>query len=146
MKFLRPLLGCLATLCLLHAPLSGGNAVLDWNAEVLNATRLSRNPPPLAALHLATFHAAIFDAVNGITHTHRGWLVTESAPAGANPDAAIAAAAHTVLVALWGESTNPRNLEVAYAKALAAIPDGPAKTDGLAWGRKVAEAVLAVRA
>ena len=146
MKFLRPFLGGLAALWLLHAPVFGGNAVLDWNTEVLNATRLSRNPPPLAALHMATFHAAIFDAVNGITHTHRGWLVTEPAPAGANLDAAVAAAAHTVLVALWGQSTNPRNLELAYERALAAIPDGPAKTDGLAWGRQVAEAVLAVRA
>jgi hypothetical protein len=146
MKSLRPLLGCLATLWLLHSPLFGGNAVLDWNTEVLNATRLSRNPPPLAALHMATFHAAIFDAVNGITHTHRGWLVTESAPAGADLDAAVAGAAHTVLVALWGQSTNPRNLELAYQRALAAIPDGPAKTDGLVWGRKVAEAILAVRA
>lgn len=146
MKFLRPFLGCLAALCLLHAPLFGGNAVLDWNTEVINATRLSRNPPPLAALHLATFHAAIFDAVNGITHTHRGWLVTESAPAGADVDASVAAAAHTVLVALWGQSTNPRNLELAYERALAAIPDGTAKTDGLAWGQKVAETVLAVRA
>jgi len=146
MKFLRPFLGGLAALWLLHAPVLGGNAVLDWNTEVLNATRISRNPPPLAALHMATFHAAIFDAVNGITQTHRGWLVNEPAPAGANLDAAVAGAAHTVLVALWGQSTNPRNLELAYERALAAIPDGPAKTDGLAWGRQVAESVLAVRA
>jgi len=146
MKSLRPLLAGLAVAWLVHPPLFGGNAVLDWNTEVLNATRLSRNPPPLAALHMATYHAAIFDAVNGITHSHRSWLVTESAPAGADLDAAIAGAAHTVLVALWGQSTNPRNLQVAYDKALATLPDGPAKTAGLAWGQTVAEAILAVRA
>src|SRR5690606_34974126 len=56
------------------------NCVLDWNQEVLNATRLARNPPPLAAEFFATFHLAIFDAVNGITRTHNGWLVNEPAP------------------------------------------------------------------
>lgn len=124
----------------------GGNAVLDWNEQVLNATRLSRNPPPLAALHLATFHAAIFDAVNGITHADRSWLVAEAAPPGADVDAAIASAAVTVLDAIWGPVANPRNFQIAYERALADIPDGKARADGIAWGRHVAEAVLAERA
>jgi hypothetical protein len=48
---------------------------LSWNDQVLNATRLSRNPHRrVAALHMATYHVAIFDAVNGITRTHRPWL------------------------------------------------------------------------
>ena len=122
------------------------NPVLYWNHQVIDATRLARNPPPVASAHLATFHAAIFDAVNGITRTHQGWLVNDPAPAGADVSAAIAGAAHTVLLALWGQATNPHNLEVAYERALAGIPDGPAKTTGLAWGRHVAEAILAVRA
>ncbi len=146
MQTLRSFVAALAVSVLLQLPLGGANAVLEWNGEVINATRLSRNPPPLAALHLASFHTAIFDAVNGITRTHRGWLVTVPAPPGADLDAAVAGAAHTVLVALWGQSTNPRNLELAYEKALASIPDGAAKTDGLAWGQRVAAAVLAVRA
>ncbi len=120
--------------------------MLYWNEQVLNATRLARNPPPIASLHFATYHVAIFDAVNGITRTHQGWLVNEPAPAGANMDAAIASASLTVLNALWGQSSNPRNFQVAYDKAIAGIPDGAAKTDGIAWGKKVAEAVLAKRA
>ena len=36
-------------------------------------------------------------------------------------------------------------VESVYEKALATIPDGPAKADGLAWGQHVAEAILAVR-
>jgi len=121
-----------------------GNAVLDWNQQALDATRLARNPPPHSALYLATFHIAIFDAVNGITRTNRGWLVNDPAPEGANMDAAIASASITVLNALW-TWTNPRTLQVAYDKALAAIPDGQPKTDGIAWGKQVAEAVLAKR-
>jgi hypothetical protein len=146
MKVQRLFVACIALTALLHAPLFAGNPVLDWNAEVLNATRLARNPPPIAALHLATFHAAIFDAVNGITRTHHGWLVNETAPAGANLDAAIASAGFTVLNALWGQTSNPRNFQIVYEKAIAEIADGPSKTDGLAWGKQVAELVLAERA
>ncbi len=122
-----------------------GNAVLDWNEQAIDATRLARNPPPLSSLYLATYHIAIFDAVNGITRTNHGWLVNDPAPAGANMDAAVASAAYTVLNALW-TATNPRTVQVAYDNALAAIPDGQSKVDGVAWGKKVAEAVLAKRA
>lgn len=134
-------LSCLA----LVTRLCAGNSVLDWNQEAIDATRLARNPPPSAALYFATYHVAIFDAVNGISHTHQGWLVNDLAPAGANMDAAVAGAAHTVLNELW-TWTNPRTVQIAYDKALAAIPDGQGKTDGIAWGKKVAEAVLAKRA
>jgi len=132
--------------CVLTGPrVFGDNAVLYWNDQALDATRLARNPPPMSSFFFATFHAAIFDAVNGITHFRHGWLVNEPAPAGADTDAAIASAAHTVLIALWGHATNPHNLDVAYEKALAGIPEGPGKADGLAWGKHVAEAILAAR-
>ena len=147
MKYPRLLLTCLALCTLAAAPLrAADNPVLYWNEQVLNATRLARNPPPIASLHFATYHAAIFDAVNGITRTHQGWLVNDPAPAGANIDAAIASASVTVLNALWGQSSNPRNFQIAYDKALAGVPDGQGKTDGIAWGKRVAEAVLAERA
>ncbi len=122
-----------------------GNSVLYWNEQAIDATRLARNPPPLSSLYLATYHIAIFDAVNGITRTNNGWLVNDPAPAGADMDAAVAGAANTVMTALW-VATNPRTMQVAYENALAGIPDGQAKTDGIAWGKKVALAVLAKRA
>lgn len=147
MKFPRFLVAALAVLSLAAGSLrAADNSVLYWNEQVLNATRLARNPPPIASLHFATYHVAIFDAVNGITRTHHGWLVNEPAPEGANIDAAVAGAANTVLVALWGQSSNPRNFQVALERALAAIPEGPGRDAGLAWGKKVAEAVLAERA
>jgi hypothetical protein len=125
--------------------LAAGNSVLDWNEVAIDSTRLSRNPPPAAALYYATYHVAIFDAVNGITRTNRGWLVNDPAPAGVDMDAVVAGAADTVLTNLW-TWTNPRTIEIAYDRALASIPDGQAKTDGIAWGRKVAMAVIAARA
>ena len=122
------------------------NSVLYWNEEALNAVRLARNPPPIASAFYATYHVAIFDAVNGIARDHQGWLVQESAPAGANMDAAIAAASFTVLNAQWGQSANPRSFEIAYERALTTIPEGQGKMDGLAWGKHVAELILAQRA
>ncbi len=121
------------------------NSVLYWNEEGLKATRLARNPPPLAAEFYSTYHVAIFDAVNGITRTHRGWLVNDPAPAGADMDAAVAGAAYHVLRTRWSATSNPRNLQLAYEKAIADIPEGPAKAAGLAWGQQVAEAIIAKR-
>jgi len=125
---------------------AAGNSVLDWNEQVINATRLSRNPPPIAAIHMATFHAAIYDTVNSFTRDHQSWLNQEPAPAGIDMEAAIASSAFTVLNTLWGQSTNPRNFQIAYDHALESIPDGDAKTGGIAWGKKIAELILAARA
>src|SRR5580693_6016277 len=87
-------------------PSFAGNVVLDWTEQAIDATRLARNPPPMAALFLATYHAAIFDTVNSFGCKYHGWLVNDPAPAGADRDAAIASAAYTVLNALW-IATNP---------------------------------------
>lgn len=139
----------LLSLSLCHAAAvvsAASNAVLYWNERTLNAIRLARTLPPVAAIHMATVHVAIFDAVNGVTRTHRGWLINESAPAGVDVDAAIASAAYTTLVALWKDAANPHNFNLAYAQALAKIPEGKAKIDGIAWGERVAKTVLAKRA
>jgi hypothetical protein len=119
------------------------NAVLYWNTRALDATRLARNPPPMAAVFYGAFHAAIFDALNSVSRQYHGWLVDDPAPAGANAEAAVAGAAHTVMIALWSESSNPHNLEAVYQNALAQIPDGPAKSAGIAWGEEVGRRVMA---
>ncbi len=138
---------CLVSCLVLGAiPLSAAdNAVIFWNQQALNATRLARNPPPVSALWFGSYHAAIADAVNGIEHRWQPWLIDRSAPAGANVDAAIAGAARTMLRQIWVQQANPRVFDLAYAEALAAIPDGPGKDAGLAWGQEVATAVLAQR-
>ncbi len=122
------------------------NPVLYWNDQALHATRLSRNPPPVAALHLGTFHAAIYDTVNGFDQRWEAWLVDEAAPAGANREAAIAAAAYLVLQNIWGNEVNPRVMKKAYDEALADIPAGAAREAGIAWGRSVAQRILDERA
>jgi len=124
----------------------GDNAVLQWNTEALNATRIARYPVQIAAFHLATFHAAVHDAIVGITGTSAPWQPAPPAPAGALPEAAAAGAAHTVLRALWGPSTDLRSVDLALERALGALPAGEGRDRGLADGRAAAERVLAVRA
>lgn len=121
------------------------NVIIRWNQEAIDATRLSRNPPPMAALLFATLHVAIFDTVNGFDRRYHGWLVDDPAPAGADMDAAVAGAAFTVMDALFSPTSNPENIRAFFDKELAAIPDGKAKSDGLAWGERVAKAVLEKR-
>jgi len=135
----------LAICALTPALFASNNAVLYWNDQALNTIRISRNPPPLASLMYATLHGAIFDVTNSITRTHKGWIVNDPAPEGADMDAAIAGAANTVMKELW-KGTNPHLLESMFQKALAEIPDGPAKEIGLAWGQKVGKAVIDSRA
>ncbi len=135
----------LLTLSAAFSTAAGDNAVLFWNQQALNATRLARNPPPVSALWFGSYHAAIADAVNGIEGQWQPWLVEGEAPAGANVDAAIAGAARTMLRQIWGQQANPHVFDLAYDEALAGIPDGPGKDAGLAWGQHVAEAVLARR-
>jgi len=139
------LLAFLAALFTRLPAVAADNAVLYWNEQVVNATRLSRNPPPIAALHFASFHTAIFDTVNSFDRKYHGWLVNDPAPAGANRDAALASAAYTVLSTLWRESANPQVIRAAYDQALAPIPAGPGKDAGIAWGKQIAEGVLFAR-
>ncbi len=124
----------LIALCSLGTLLASANSVLYWNDQALHATRLSRNPPPVAALHLATFHAAIFDTVNGFDRAYHPWLVDEAAPVGADRNAAIASAAYTTMLAIWGNEVNPRVLRKSYEEALSSIPDNSARETGIAWG------------
>jgi len=124
------------------APAQASNPVLYWNNEAINTTRLSRNPAPVAGVHLATFNVAVYDVVNSFDQKHEAWLVDDRAPKGTSRDAAIAAAAHTVLMAIWGNEVNPRNIKNAYDQALSEVPNGDAKNKVIAWGKNVAEQIL----
>jgi hypothetical protein len=130
----------------LPAAPASDNAILYWNGQVLNATRLSRNPPPVAALHLATFHAALHDTVVGLTGSGRPWRVARAAPAGASLEAGVAAAARTVLSTLWKDAVSARVIEAAFDRAVGELPPGPSREAGLAHGEAVAREILALRA
>ncbi|BAZ08411.1 FG-GAP repeat-containing protein [Calothrix sp. NIES-4071] len=122
---------------------SNNDVVLDWNATLLQAVQTDRSAPPLAARNMAMVHAAVYDAVNSITHKYSSYKVDIPAPVGASTSAAAAAAAYRVLVNLYPQQQI--TFDSAYSASLAAIPDGQSETDGVTVGLKVADAILAWR-
>ena len=139
------------------------DAVLDWNVNALEA--LFNSPtavpptrpgagqtPPVAAQHMAMVQGAVYDAVNMIDRGHEPYLDDLPwAPRNASKPAAVATAAHHVLVGL-GIAPVPALpaatqtwLNDAYTASLAAIPDGERKDAGVAAGATAAAAMLEER-
>ena len=115
--------------------------VLQWNEIAYR--RLPPGPPHPTARFMATVQLAVFEAVNAITGKYEPYLGTITAPAGASPEAAAIIAAHDTLVGLF--PAQAADLDVLRDNSLQAIPDGPAKTDGMAVGGQAAAAMLANR-
>jgi hypothetical protein len=92
----------------------------------------------------AILHAAIYDAVNAIDQRHKPYLVTlTDVSPNASQEAAAAAAAHEVLIALY--PTFKASLDAALQQSLVQIADGKGKTQGIAIGLAVADRILALR-
>src|SRR4026207_499453 len=122
---------------------ASADVVTDWNNAALDAIRADRTAPPIASRSLAIAHVAIYDAVNGITRTHEPYLVPSAVPASASRVAAASAAAHQTFVSLFPNHTS--TFDALHAAILAGIPNGPQKTNGIAWGEFVATQILAAR-
>jgi hypothetical protein len=141
--------------------LANADAVIDWNKTATSAgfaAGLDNAEGCVDALHesriFAMMHVAIHDALNAIERRFQPYALDVQAPAGSSPEAAVAAAAHDVLLAVFPQL--PSNLgltpavatdlvETAYVAALAAIPDTPAKAQGILIGQAAAAAILALR-
>jgi hypothetical protein len=121
-----------------------GDAVTDWNQtsmDVLKAANVLGLPWTRS---MAMVHVAIADAVNTVQDRYTRYALTVPVAPGASADAAVAAAARGVLVQLY--PAQAAKVDEAYAAALKPIPDGSAKTDGIAIGERAAAAILADRA
>jgi hypothetical protein len=120
------------------------DAIVDWNRIALHTTSQAPFNPPRETRSVAIVQAAVLDAVSSITRRHAAYLIRVRAPRGASLPAAVAAAAHTSLTALY--PAQRASLDAQYAQALAGLPPGRARDDGAAVGDTVATAVQAVRA
>ncbi|MCB9881321.1 MAG: phosphatase PAP2 family protein [Planctomycetes bacterium] len=129
--------------CALVAPLASQDAVLQWNSAALDAIRAGSTAPPPASRMLAILNASIFDAVNGTRPAYSHYLVAPAAADGASEIAAGSSAARDVLAAFY--PAQRATFDALHAQILAGVPDGQKKTDGIAWGQKVAAAVMAAR-
>jgi hypothetical protein len=128
------------------------NVVSYWNeianktvlaTSTVNATPEEQRP---AVFHdMASVHVAIYDAAVAVDGRYQPFAVKPKAPAaGASQDAAVSAAAYGVLKALFPNRS--AQYQPAYEQRLAAIPDGQAKSLGIALGSEVAAAVVRLRA
>jgi hypothetical protein len=125
----------------LYAPASANaDVVTDWNAIAANT---AVGAPPQQGRAAAILHAAIFDAVNGIDHQYSVYAVNPPVTLPASQEAAAVAAGYGVLVRLF-PAAKPA-LDGQYAASLAQIPDGAAKTNGIAVGEFVAAQMVALR-
>ena len=131
-----------AALLLLGAPaLAGADVVLDWNATMMATVTGS---PFVVQRFTAITQLAVFEAVNAVTGEYEPYLGTITAPPGASPEAAAAAAAHAVLSFYF--PARAVLLDAALADSLMTVPDGPAEDAGVAVGRAAAAAMIALRA
>ena len=131
------------------------NVVAFWN-DIANQTVLAASPAsavnptpeeqrPAFFFDVASVHVAIYDAVVAIEGRYKPFAVKPKATAaGASTEAAVNAAAHGVLKALFPNRSTV--YQAAYEQRMAAVPDGNAKALGLALGSEVAAAVVRLRA
>src|SRR6266545_2289992 len=97
------------------------NQVLEWN-QIFIDTLIATNTANSSSQRLgAIVHTAIFDAYNGIEGRYTAIHVGDGAPSGASRRAAVIAAAHTALVALFPSRAGALN--ESYAASLAALSD-----------------------
>ena len=135
------------------------NEVTNWNRIATSTLAAFPGPaggaPPALQIHMAMTQGAVYDAVNAIEPRRQPYLLKTRFDAMASKEAAAATAAHRVLSSIV--STVPasipfpnrasllQTLETEYAAALAAIPDTPFKTAGIAAGDAAANVMIAAR-
>ncbi|HJR00787.1 MAG TPA: hypothetical protein VKA83_04110, partial [Methylomirabilota bacterium] len=118
------------------------NEVLEWNDTTMKAIAATGQNNIVSTRTLAMVQVAVHDALNTINRRYDAYYFETPGDPAASSDAAIAAAAHTVLVGVVGNyGTQAQKgatfalLDQAYAASLARVTDGPARNKGVAIGR-----------
>jgi hypothetical protein len=141
-------LALVATTTLIVPATAHADVVTSWDRTMVAALDTAGTPPPPAMRAAAIVQASVFDAVNGIARRYTPVHVEPAAPRGASRAAAAAAAAHEALVALF--PMQQATFDQRLAETLAQISDddggGQSIARGLAWGKTVADQILAWRA
>jgi hypothetical protein len=124
-------------------PTTISNAVTDWNEVAQNAIVVGR-PLGSSAVLEGIVQAAIYDATVAIEGGYEPFVASPTVSRPTSTAAAVAKAACEVLLArVPGQASRVADQ---YDHYVAAIPDGLEKTNGIAVGAQVAQAILAWRA
>jgi len=120
--------------------------IIEWSNVAFEAAGgAAEGHPVLASRIEAMMHIAIHDALNAIVPVYEQYAYHHQGKCDlANPFAAVASAAHTVLKASWPDSASM--LDARLSASLSKIHDGPGKTQGIALGIASGKAILALRA
>ena len=136
----RTWIGLLAAVILASAHGAHADVVTDTNAKAAEVA--SKHPAtPISVRMMAIVQVSVFEAANAITARYPAFRVKVAAAPGASVDAAVAAATRTALLKLMPPQQSA--IEADYQAALKSVPEGPAKSDGIAVGERAATAVLA---
>src|SRR6185503_18039562 len=136
----------------------GTDELLRWNRISIDASGLDHTPvapgenrvfgeqvgPCRAARAIAIVHIAMFEAVDMIVGGFRSYVGLSRKSGPASTDAAVAQAAHDTLVVLF--PSQKTTFDNRLAEDLSQIADGQQKVNGIAFGRRAAAAILALRA
>jgi membrane-associated phospholipid phosphatase len=122
------------------------DVILDWNEIAYNAAVAATYFGPLLFSHDRGFtmmHIAQHDALNAIQSRYQRYVYTAS-DSKAHPIAATAQAARDVMVHVYPDQA--ATFDAALASWLATVPNGNAKTRGIALGKATANAIITLRA
>lgn len=121
------------------------DALDDWSAAYLRALKAENNTPPLGARSMAIYSIAVADAVNAIQHRWRPYLYSPTnAPADANVEAAVSAAAYRTALVLF--PSRRADFESVWAATQTNLADNAARTAGFQIGFASADAIVEARA
>ena len=119
--------------------------VTDWDVVGSQAFTAAALSPAEGHVIFGYVAIAVYDSVMAVEGGFEPFAVDADAPKGASAEAAVAAAARSVLVH-YLPAQAATIVEPAYAASLATIPAGQAKEDGIATGEEVAAKLIALRA
>ncbi len=119
--------------------------IAQWDATGSQAFTAASLTPAEGHVIFAYVAIAVYDSVMAVDGGYRPFAIDVDAPDDASAEAAVAAAAHRILVH-YMPAQAPTILDPAYTASLATIPDSEAKTDGMATGEEVAALLIAQRA
>jgi hypothetical protein len=143
MKTIRGLIGAGISLLVILAGAPGARADIVIDANARAADVVSRLPaPPITVRMMAVVQVSVFEAVNAVTGRYPPQRAKLAPAPGASVDAAVAAATRTALSKLM--PAQQAAIDADYQALLASVPDGPAKTAGIALGEQAATAIVAI--
>src|SRR5262249_39672194 len=109
---------------------ANADVVCDWNATAADIVVASKPPAAISYRTMAIVQSAVYEAVNAITRRYPPDGVALDAAPGASVAAAVAVANRAILAKL--APSQQAAIDSAVRSALSAVPDGPAKKEGIA--------------